>query len=116
MCNCEKTYEAKAQYNSTSSGIGRATIALGADNPLEEVGELRQRIITVNDGVNELHSALSHLKSKLTPILNIKPESLDKALATSPSMSDIGQRLQTAIDGVRSAIIRIRELTEDAAI
>ncbi len=99
----------------TTSSSGAA-----AQNQLckpEEVGELRSKLAALEEAIAILADERDRLGNKLTPVIRqVPPSPAGAGLATSPSTTEVGNRIQCSIDRVRDVARSLNQLREDAAI
>lgn len=116
MCSCNEAKAYIGEWNTQSTGLGRAEFnTLSKDVP--EVGEVRKKISILEKELSGLESAYAALMSKLTPILPPPTPAVElKGIATSPAVSEIGISLQALIDRIGELRYYIQNLTRDVTL
>lgn len=112
MCDCDQTKVFITQAPTTETReLSKVTL-----NKLEDVGELRQKLSLLEDAVGHLGDEQDRLSSKLQPIRVGDQAGLEKGAASSPSFTELGDRIQVIIDRVRGIAQSLNTLREDVSL
>lgn len=96
-----------------SAGVPRGASLL---NKIEDIGELRSKLSQLEEAILGLTDHRDRLAAKLQPVLQVQPQPTEKGIATCPSLTEIGNRIQSSIDRVYAVARSLDNIRQDAQI